>query len=80
MMNKIFTHNVTPRDKQSPELTIEQVEWVFEMLLKNKQQGGSFRYLIYDLMGFSGAAYTPLYKAGGQEIVNMLHDAERKSV
>lgn len=35
---------------------------------------GSFRRLIYNRLGFSGDAYEMLYRAGGMEITNALHD------
>jgi hypothetical protein len=49
--------------------TIEQVAWVFEKLIKDI---GTFRYLIYDKMGFKATAYRPLYEAGGMAINNAL--------
>jgi hypothetical protein len=33
---------------------------------------GSFRYLIYDRLGFGPEAYVPLYTAGGMNITNSL--------
>jgi hypothetical protein len=35
-----------------------------------KPPGGSFRYLIYDRLGFQPDAYLPLYEAGGMVISN----------
>ena len=49
--------------------TIEQVAWVFEKLIKDI---GTFRYLIYDKMGFKENVYRPLYEAGGMAINNAL--------
>lgn len=43
-------------------------EWVFKHLYDHAQEGGSFRYLIYDRLGFGSAAYVPLYAAGGMTI------------
>ena len=54
--------------------TIEQVAWVFDKIATHMKEGGTFRYLIYDRMGFSGDAYTPLYSSGGMSITNMIHD------
>lgn len=34
------------------------------------QDGGSFRYFIYELLGFGPEAYVPLYEAGGMTITN----------
>lgn len=58
----------------SPEIlvekpTVEQVAWVFDKLIHDI---GSFRYLIYDKMGFSPEDYSILYKAGGMAINNAL--------
>lgn len=50
--------------------TIEQVAWVFRHLCDHMDGEGTFRYLIYDRMGFSPEAYAPLYKAGGMAISN----------
>jgi len=49
--------------------TVEQVAWVFEKLIKDI---GTFRYLIYDKMGFEAQDYETLYKAGGMAINNSL--------
>lgn len=43
--------------------TVEQVAWIFDMILENAREGGTYRYLIYDRMGFGPEAYAPL-KAG----------------
>lgn len=40
----------------------------FAAVLANAREGGTFRYLIYDRLGFSPAAYVPLYYAGGMHI------------
>jgi hypothetical protein len=49
--------------------TVEQVVWVFEKLIKDI---GTFRYLIYDKMGFESKDYEDLYRAGGMAINNAL--------
>lgn len=38
---------------------------------------GSFRRLIYNRLGFRGDAYEMLYRAGGMEITNAMHEAYR---
>ena len=50
--------------------TIEQVAWVFEKIIENAEKGGTYRYLIYDRMGFGPEAYVPLM--GGIYINNEL--------
>jgi len=52
--------------------TVEQVAWVFEKIIDNVKKGGTFRYLIYDEMGFDSSAYLPLYEAGGMSINNAM--------
>lgn len=52
--------------------TAEQVAWVFERLAEHLEEGGSFRDLIYDRMGFEGDAYNKLLAAGGHEIASVL--------
>ena len=54
--------------------TAEQVAWVFEKLCEHAKEGGSYRSLIYDRMGFDGKAYKPLHKAGGMVLTNLIHD------
>lgn len=44
--------------------------WVFKNIVDNANEGGSFRYLIYDRLGFDLDAYVPLCEAGGMEITN----------
>lgn len=48
------------KDKPTPE----QVAWVFEKIIENKNQNGSFRKLIYDLMGYNQSDYHILYQYG----------------
>lgn len=48
--------------------------WVFRHVADHVISGGSFRYLIYDRMGYGPRAYQPLYLAGGMEITNALHE------
>ncbi len=62
------------RGQQKP--TIEQVAWVFAHLHDHIMEPGSFRFLIYDRLGFDCKAYTPLYLAGGMNISNACVDLE----
>lgn len=43
---------------------------VFEALVDHAREGGSYRYLIYDRLGFDAGAYAVLYTAGGMTISN----------
>lgn len=51
--------------------SIEQTAWVLGHLAAQLREGGSFRYLIYDRMGYGHEAYAPLYGAGGMTITNV---------
>lgn len=44
--------------------------WVIEHIVKHAQEGGSFRYPIYERLRFEPDAYVPIYMAGGMEISN----------
>lgn len=52
--------------------TAEQTAWIFKMICENRIKGGSFRYLIYDKMGYSPDDYELLYNAGGMIINNIM--------
>jgi hypothetical protein len=54
--------------------TADQVAWVFRHLANHLREGGTFRYLIYDRMGFDNSAYSELHGAGGMDISNALND------
>ncbi len=61
-----------------PKPSINQVAWVFAHLDDNISLPGSFRYLIYDRMGYGPEAYMPLYGAGGMNITNIMVEIEEK--
>jgi hypothetical protein len=52
------------------ETKLAVVSWVFGHIVDHATEGGSFRYLIYDRLGFGPDAYVPLYNAGGMTISN----------
>jgi hypothetical protein len=56
--------------------TIEQVAWVFDCLAKNAQEQGTYRHLIYNIMGYGLEAYYPLIQ--GLYINNDLSDMINK--
>jgi hypothetical protein len=62
----------------SEKPTVEQVAWVFEKICEHMREGGTFRYLIYDRMGFEEKDYLPLYRSGGMGISNMIFDWREK--
>ena len=55
------------------EMKLAVTAWVFEKIVEHGEDPGSFRYLIYDRMGFKSDAYVPLYEAGGMTITNEFH-------
>ncbi len=52
------------------ETKLAVTAWVFEHICMHAVSGGSFRYLIYERLGFGPDAYLPLYLAGGMTISN----------
>jgi hypothetical protein len=61
------------------ETRLAVVAWAFAKIVEHGREGGTFRYLIYDRMGFNGDAYVPLYDAGGMVISNELDLSESKT-
>jgi hypothetical protein len=59
------------RSREQPEQVRTAVAAdVLSALLSNAKEGGTFRYLVYDRLGFSREAYTALYLAGGATIAD----------
>jgi len=58
---------------------LEVTKAVFRAIADHIEGGGSFRYLIYDRLGFGPEAYAPLYDAGGMVITNFIHDAKEQT-
>ena len=48
------------------------VGYISRVLFDHAREGGTYRYLIYDRLGFDLDAYTPLFMAGLFEIHNMI--------
>jgi len=40
--------------------SIEQTKWVIDKILEHSKSSGTYRYLIYDRMGYGEEAYTEL--------------------
>jgi hypothetical protein len=53
---------------------LKQTVRVFEKIADHAREGGTFRTLIYDRLGFGTEAYFPLYLAGGMQLSNILHE------
>ena len=58
-----------------PPPTPEQVAWVFHHLNEHSEEGGAFRHLIYERMGFDEAAYGVLM-GQGLALSNLLNCAK----
>jgi hypothetical protein len=56
--------------------TIEQAAWVVSHLTDSMVDGGTFRYLIYDRMGYGPEAYMPMLEAGAMAINNAFCELE----
>jgi hypothetical protein len=52
------------------ETRLAVTAWVFDHLVRHAKEGGTFRYLIYNRLGFKQDAYAPLYMSGGMVISN----------
>jgi hypothetical protein len=52
------------------ETRLAVTAWVFEQIVAHARERGTFRYLIYERLGFRNDAYLPLYTAGGMTISN----------
>lgn len=61
------------------ETRLAVAAWVMEHIVAHAKDGGTFRYLIYDRLGFGPDAYVPLYTAGGMTISNEFNLAEPES-
>ena len=58
------------------ETKLAVTAWVFRALNEHMRQGGTFRYLIYDRLGFNSREYVTLYSAGGMNLSNALQPTE----
>ena len=52
------------------ETQLAAAAFVIRKIVDHGREGGTFRYLIYDRLGFGPEAYVPLYLAGGMHIAN----------
>jgi len=60
--------------------TIEQVAWIAKCICQNADERGTFRHLIYDIMGYGGEAYQPLCEAGLLRINNSMTELTPEQV
>lgn len=61
------------------ETRLAVAAWVMEHIVAHAKEGGTFRYLIYERLGFGPDAYVPLYTAGGMTISNEFNLEEPES-
>jgi hypothetical protein len=69
MMGIDYDELVAKYDNQTK---LDIAAWVISKIDEHGENPGSFRNLIYGLMGFGMEAYVPLYEAGGMNITNEL--------
>lgn len=67
-------------DKTDNETKLAVTAWVFTNIVRHAMEGGSFRYLIYDRLGFGPEAYVSLYDAGGMEISNEFDMSQKSAI
>lgn len=58
--------------KYDNQTKLDIAAWVISKIDEHGNDPGSFRHLIYGLLGFGPEAYVPLYNAGGLNITNEL--------
>ena len=58
--------------KYDYQTRLDIAAWVISKIDDHGDDPGSFRYLIYNRLGFGPDAYVPLYEAGGMNITNEL--------
>lgn len=66
--------------KYDNETKLDIAAWVISKIDEHGKNPGSFRYLIYDRLGFDLDAYVPLYSAGGMNISNELDYSYRENL
>jgi hypothetical protein len=67
---ELSDHDLGLVEKCDYDTKLAVTAWVFKNIVDHATSGGSFRYLIYDRLGFEIDSYVPLYLAGGMEISN----------
>ena len=51
-------------DECDPVLKLAVTKWVMKHIVEHAREGGTYRYLIYDRLGFDESAYAPLCSDG----------------
>lgn len=78
MMEKEWYEDIVEKTDNETKLAV--TAWVFRNIVEHAMQGGSYRYLIYDRLGFGPEAYVPLYDAGGMEISNEFDMSQKSAI
>ncbi len=65
-------------EKTDNDVKLALTAYVFRQLTEHMKEGGSYRYLIYDRLGFGPEAYTALYVNGGMDLSNAFCDLREK--
>jgi len=78
MMEKEWYEDIVEKTDNETKLAV--TAWVFRNIVEHAMQGGSYRYLIYDRLGFGPEAYVPLYDAGGMEISNEFDMTQKSAI
>lgn len=58
--------------------TIEQAGFIIRHVLDHLHEGGTYRYLIYNRLGYNMDSYVPLMAAGGLELSNLAPVREKE--
>ena len=78
MMEKAWYEDIVEKTDNETKLAV--TAWVFRNIVDHAMQGGSYRYLIYERLGFGTEAYVPLYDAGGMEISNEFDMGQKSDI
>ncbi len=78
-MDRLFPEQARMKEEAKAEreklgISLEQVAWVVEKLHDHMHTQGTYRFLIYERMGFPPEAYCRLMEAGLMELHNHLAD------
>ena len=67
-------------DRCDPDTKLAVAAWTISKVDEFGRDPGSFRHLIYTLMGFGPEAYAPIYLAGGMNVTNELDYSRSESL
>src|SRR5262245_36447352 len=81
-LEKLFPDHAKMREEAKAEreklgVTLEGAAWVAKKLSEHMKNPGTYRYLIYERMGFGQEAYCTFLDVGLMEVHNHLVDYKR---